>query len=159
MQSGKEKSDSRAKKIWIDLDNSPHVPFFKPIIKELEKQDWEVVVTVRDCFQTGGLADLMGLKYSRIGRHYGKNKALKVAGTVFRAMQLLPIAWKEKPALSVSHGSRSQLMASVLLGIPDITLFDYEFTKGLGPIAPDWVMAPEVIAAKSHSGAKNKLVI
>ena len=25
-------------KIWVDLDNTPHVPFFKPIIRELEKR-------------------------------------------------------------------------------------------------------------------------
>ena len=27
---------TRGKKIWIDLENSPHVPFFKPIIEELK---------------------------------------------------------------------------------------------------------------------------
>jgi uncharacterized protein len=25
-------------RIWIDLDNTPHVPFFKPIIRELEQR-------------------------------------------------------------------------------------------------------------------------
>ena len=43
---------ARAKgKIWIDLDNSPHVPFFAPIIEELQKRGYSVVVTARDCFQ------------------------------------------------------------------------------------------------------------
>jgi hypothetical protein len=28
----------RAMKIWIDLDNTPHVPFFRPIIEELKRQ-------------------------------------------------------------------------------------------------------------------------
>lgn len=27
---------STGRKVWIDLDNSPHVPFFRPIIEELE---------------------------------------------------------------------------------------------------------------------------
>ena len=30
------------KKIWLDLDNSPHVPFFKPIIDELIFEDPEL---------------------------------------------------------------------------------------------------------------------
>ena len=29
------------KKVWIDLDNSPHVPFFLPIIEELRKRGHE----------------------------------------------------------------------------------------------------------------------
>ena len=33
---------SRPKKIWIDLDNSPHVPFFHPIIEELDKAGYAV---------------------------------------------------------------------------------------------------------------------
>jgi len=47
-------------KIWIDLDNTPHVPFFKPIIRELEKRGHEVVLTARDAFQVCELADRMG---------------------------------------------------------------------------------------------------
>ncbi len=45
-------------KIWIDLDNSPHVPFFAPIIEELEKRGYSVALTARDCYQVRELADL-----------------------------------------------------------------------------------------------------
>jgi hypothetical protein len=38
-------------KIWIDIDNTPHVPFFIPIIRELEKRGHSVVVTASDAFQ------------------------------------------------------------------------------------------------------------
>ena len=60
-------------KIWIDLDNSPHVPFFNPIVEELMKRGYDVKITARDCFQVCGLAGLHGLKYRRIGKHYRKN--------------------------------------------------------------------------------------
>jgi hypothetical protein len=39
------------KTIWIDLDNSPHVPFFAPIIKELRRCGYSVLLTARDAFQ------------------------------------------------------------------------------------------------------------
>ena len=100
------------KTIWIDLDNSPHVPFFKPIIRELEERGYKVIVTARDCFQVCGLADLLKVSHVRIGRHYGKNKVLKVLGLALRAMQLLPTAMREKPVLALSHGSRSQLIVA-----------------------------------------------
>jgi len=55
-------------KIWIDLDNSPHVPLFVPIIEALQKRGYEVVITARDAFQVRELADLYGLARSRLIR-------------------------------------------------------------------------------------------
>jgi uncharacterized protein len=137
------------KKIWIDLENSPHVPFFKPIIAELEKRGHSVVLTARDCFQVCDLADLFHMKYRRIGRHYGKHKLAKLAGLVVRALQITPGALRDRPDLSLNHGSRSQFVVSSLLGIPNITIFDYEYTAGAGPFKPTWVMCPELISIES----------
>jgi len=146
------------KKVWIDLDNSPHVPFFKPIIEELNKRGYQEVLSARDCFQVCGLADLFELRYRRIGRHYGKNIVLKVLGTIFRSLQLLPFAYKEKPVLAVSHGSRSQLIAGAILRIPVAVIFDYEHAKALPFIIPDWVMAPDVIPTEAISFDKERLL-
>ena len=142
------------KKIWIDLDNSPHVPFFGPIIEELEKRGYSIVVTARDCFQVCELANLLKIQYKRIGHHYGKHKILKLAGLCVRAMQLAPTVLKEKPDLALSHGSRSLALLSALLRVPSITIFDYEFAKGLPILHPRWIMVPDVIAGNeknSHS--------
>lgn len=136
---------SKPKKIWIDLDNSPHVPFFNPIIKELGKYGCFVMLTARDCFQVCGLADLYRLKYKPIGHHYGKNKILKIIGTIIRSLQLLPVAFKERPTLAISHGSRAQLIASKMLRIPVVVVSDYEFAIVMGPIVPDWLIKPEVL--------------
>src|SRR5271157_4699219 len=98
--------------IWIDLDNSPHVPFFAPIIKELERRGHCVTLTARDAFQVCELADLFGLTYKRVGRHYGKHRVLKAYGLGVRALQLLPTTLSAKPDLALSHGSRSQLLVA-----------------------------------------------
>jgi predicted glycosyltransferase len=132
-------------KIWIDLDNSPHVPFFVPIIEELQKRNYSIVVTARDCFQVRELADLFHLNYRLIGRHSGKSKIRKVAGLCLRALQLIPTILREKPDLAVSHCSRSQLIASILCRIPSFFLGDYEFATGWVFIYPTWHMRPEVI--------------
>jgi len=137
------------KTIWIDLDNSPHVPFFSPIMEALNKRGYHVEFTARDCFQVCGLADLFKLKYKKIGRHYGKNKLLKIAGTLFRAAQLLPVALKMRPMLAVSHGSRSQFIASTFLRIPHVMIFDYEHANSLPFIKPVLGIAPEVIDSGS----------
>lgn len=141
-------------KIWIDLDNTPHVVFFDPIIKELEKQGYPTFLTARDCFQVCGLADLHNLQYKKTGHHYGKNKFLKVAGTIIRSLQLLPIALKEKPTLAISHGSRSQQITASFLGIPSILILDYEYAQTLPFIKINLKLVPEVLKSSDSIAVK-----
>jgi predicted glycosyltransferase len=136
------------KKIWIDLDNTPHVPFFEPIIAELKKQGHSVLITARDAFQVIDLADQKKMEFISIGHHYGKNKAAKVWGLVCRAMQLAPVVIPYKPDLAISHGARSQLFLCNLLGIKSILLADYEFGKLVPTTKPSLLIVPE---AMSHA--------
>ena len=132
-------------KIWIDLDNSPHVPFCAPIIEELQKRGHPMLLTARGGSQVGELADLFHLNYRLIGRHSGRNKIRKMAGLCFRALQLIPTILTEKPDLAISVGSRSQLMVATALGIPSLFFGDYEFARNWLFIHPTWFMCPEVI--------------
>lgn len=136
------------KKIWIDLDNTPHVPFFSPIIRELEASGCPIVLTARRAFQVCDLADKFGLAYQKIGRHHGKHKLVKGAGLVLRALECVPFLLQEKPALAVSHGSRAQAIACSLLNIPFIVITDYEYAKSIPGVHPTWVFTPEVISPK-----------
>jgi predicted glycosyltransferase len=133
----------RKKQIWIDLENSPHVPFFKPIIEELKQRGYEVSITARDCFQVCGLADLLGLSYEKIGRHYGKNKIMKAVGLLIRSLKLAPFVFNKKPDVALSHGSRSQVVIASALRIPSVLIFDYE--HGSVIIKPTVYIAPEII--------------
>ncbi len=136
---------STPKKIWIDLDNSPHVPFFLPIIEGLEKEGYQVFLTARDSYQVCELLRLHHLSCRVVGRHYGKKWILKLFGTALRAMQLLPLAIMERPDLAVSHTSRAQFLIASLLGIPTVVMFDYEFVTATGFLHPNWVFVPDVI--------------
>jgi uncharacterized protein len=134
-----------SKKIWIDLDNSPHVPLFVPIKDELEKRGHTVFITTRHGFQVCSLADHHNLKHKQIGKHYGANRLLKVLGTVWRSLQLAPSILKEKPDLSLSHGSRSMMLLSHFIRIPTVLMFDYEHAYRLPFLKPVLGIAPEAI--------------
>src|SRR6202162_224831 len=132
------------KKIWIDLDNSPHVPFFVPVIQELKAKGFEIFLTERDSYQVCELLEYYGVHARVIGKHYGKRKILKLLGTAWRAIALAYIVRKEKIDLSLTHGSRGCILASALLGIPSIAIIDYEHTSKV-PLNKIWVIFPEII--------------
>ncbi|MCZ7636133.1 MAG: DUF354 domain-containing protein [Verrucomicrobia bacterium] len=129
-------------KIWIDLDNTPHVPFFEPIIEELERRGYPLLVTARDAFQVIELAERRGLRCLKVGRHYGKHRLAKGYGLIYRALQMLPLVWRDRPVLAVSHGARSQLLVCNCLRIPSLLIEDYEHARFPWLTRPDWVLAP-----------------
>ena len=58
-------------RIWIDLANSPHVPFFRPLANEFMRRGHEVIVTARQFAETVPLAEAAGFAAQVIGGHGG----------------------------------------------------------------------------------------
>jgi len=117
-------------RVWIDLDNSPHVLFFAPLIRKLEEDGADVVVTVRSFSQTEELAAAHRLKFKTIGEHRTPRRFVtRVAATLHRARQLATYIRRLHPDVAISHGSRGLVLAAWMLGIPSMTLYDYEFVS------------------------------
>ncbi len=114
-------------KIWIDLANSPQVLFFRPIIAELEARGHQVLITARDFAQTVPLAAHYGFNYTEVGDWTTrKSTVTKLTKTLRRVVSLMGFARGKGMALAVSHNSYSQALAAFCLGIPLVTLMDYE---------------------------------
>src|ERR1700674_3997910 len=148
----------RPRRIWIDIDNSPHVPFFVPIVEELRKRGYEVILTARDAYQVCELLDLYHLSCRVVGRHYGKNRAAKILGTCMRAARLIPLMIREKIDLAVSHGSRAQMLCGFVLGIPTLLILDYEYIAMMGFIRPDWIFVPQMIPDSKELAPKRQVL-
>src|ERR1700733_1188354 len=151
------KKNLRPMKIWIDLENSPHVPFFPPILRLLAAQGHSILLTGRDAYQVRELVEFHGLPCQIIGRHYGKNKIAKVGGILFRCCQMLPLVLNERPDLSVSHGSRTSVLLSRALGIPSVGIFDYEFTSSSSLMSPNWKIVPSALRPEDLKGPAEHL--
>ena len=112
--------------IWIDLANSPHVPFFRALIPEFERRGHEVLVTVRQYAQTVELASAAGIAHVVIGGHGGAGLLGKAGNLIGRTAALVHWARGRGIDLAVSHNSYSQIAAARTLGIKSVTLMDYE---------------------------------
>lgn len=112
--------------IWIDLGNSPHVPFFVALAEEFEKRGHKILWTARDYAQTVELAEKAGLNPQVFGTHGGKSVWRKGAKYFGRVFDLVRWARGKKIDLMVSHNSHEPLLAARLLQIKSVNLMDYE---------------------------------
>ena len=76
-------------KIWIDLTNSPHVLFFKPIIDSLRIKGHDVFLTSRDFSHTLDLLNIHNLKNVKVGSHWGLSSLLKGLCFFSRCLNLI----------------------------------------------------------------------
>jgi uncharacterized protein len=113
-------------RLWIDLANSPHVPFFGALIPEFKQRGHQVEITARDYAQTVALAQSAGLTPVVIGGHGGGKLAGKAGNLVGRAASLAKWARGRGFDLAISHNSYAQIAAASGLGIRSVTLMDYE---------------------------------
>jgi len=117
-------------RIWIDLGNSPHVPFFSAIAGELEARGHDILWTARDYAQTVELAAAAGLNATVFGKHGGKNLISKGMKFANRLWELSRWAAGKKIDLVLSHNSQEPLVVARLLGIKSVDLMDYEHHPG-----------------------------
>src|SRR2546427_150232 len=113
-------------RIWIDLANSPHVPFFHALIPEFTRRGHQIEITARDFAQTVELATKAGMVPHVIGGHGGGTFRGKAGNLVGRAAALRKWARDRGIDLALSHNSYAQIAAAAALGIRAVTLMDYE---------------------------------
>jgi predicted glycosyltransferase len=131
--------------VWIDLANSPHVLFFKPVIDELHERGVETVVTARDFAQTTQLCKRFYVDAEIIGRHGGASLSGKLLELVQRVRDLRAFAERTRPCVAVSHNSYAQAVAARTLRLPVMTAMDYEYQPAnhLAFRCADLVAVPE----------------
>jgi predicted glycosyltransferase len=105
------------------------------------------LITLRDFSQTRGLAEQHGLDFITVGHHCQSSSRLrKVTSTLHRAWELRRLLARERVAAAVSHGSRASLLAAKSLGVPALTLDDYEFSSiGLYKRFSNRILIPSII--------------
>jgi predicted glycosyltransferase len=150
-------------KIWFDLSNAPHINLFKDLIRELQAENHEITVTCRPLSNTVALLDLHHIKYTIIGKHYGKSLFKKLIGYPIRIRQLQKFIKPLHIDIAISQSSFHSPVAARLLGIPSIYMNDNEYAMGNIPsfVCANKILVPEFLNIKKvrRQGAKAKKII
>lgn len=136
-------------RVWIDVSNSPQVPFFRPLVDLLHARGHDIDVTTREFAQTIELLSLHGIEYEVVGPgHGGAGAAGKARSMAGRLRALRRYARGQTFDIALSHASHELPMVARSLGIPSSYAFDYEFARTqhrLGSFAATRVVVPEAI--------------
>ena len=136
-------------RVWIDITNSPQVPFFRPLIDLLHGRGHEATVTAREYAQTLELLDDAGIEHEVIGPAHGGASALgKARALGGRLLALRRFARGRRFDVALSHASHELPLTARSLRIPSAYAFDYEFARlqhTLGCSAATRVVVPDAI--------------
>ena len=136
-------------RVWVDITNSPHVPFFRPLLRLLQEDGHEVEVTARAYAQTLELLDLHGIAHQVVGpAHGGAGSLGKARAMAGRLPALRSFAKSRRFDVALAHGSHEAMLVARSLGVPGATAHDYEFASlqhQLGLRAARRVVFPDAV--------------
>ena len=136
-------------RVWIDVTNSPHVVFFRPLVELLRGRGHEVTISARAFAQTLELLDDAGLEHTVVGPpHGGASRAAKIRAMGGRLRALRGFARGRAFDVALAHASHELPLAARSLGIRSAYAFDYEFARAqhaLGCRAASRVVVPDAI--------------
>ena len=154
-----------AMRVWIDVTNSPHIVFFRPLVALLEAGGHDVTITARDFAQTLELLEDASLVHTVVGPpHGGSSRIGKVRAMASRLRALRRFARGRGFDVALSHASHELPLVARSLGIPSSYAFDYEFALAqhtLGCRAATRVVVPDVIPQDrlNRLGARSRKVV
>jgi uncharacterized protein len=135
--------------IWLDFDNTPLVPLYRPILRELHARGVQTFVTSRVHAQTEDLLQMWDIPHVPVGKYGGKSLWKKITNLLHRAHALSRVARSRSITLSVSHNSRTHMLASKRLGLRYLGMDDYEYSEQrLANLLADHILLPVCIPDK-----------
>jgi uncharacterized protein len=111
------------------MTNPAHVVVLRPLVDLLETGGHEVTLTARPLSHTTELLDDWGHPYTAIGHHGGAGKLGKALAAGSRVAQAFGFARGNNFDYGLAHGSTDLPPVGRVLGIPNTTMFDYEWAR------------------------------
>ena len=151
--------NSANKNFWIDFCNPPHVNLFLPILTHLEAKGYRGIYTAKDFVETIALLEQKNIAFTRVGKHGGKHKYMRLLSFLQRDLQL----FFTLPSYNISFSTGYEASHVSWLRRKTSIIFDDN------DISPNWlyskfasyVISPDAInkqAMDKMGVPKNKLI-
>jgi predicted glycosyltransferase len=145
--------------IWFDFENAPHVLFWRPVMEYLQRQSIPFIVTARDFSYTRDLLQNVDYEFYLCKEGGTKNSTTsKYLSVVKRGLELFRVIKGKDVDLACSFGSRAQIIASKLRGIPVISTEDYEYANMIHAKFTKYTLIPKVIPKGRIGIPEDKLI-
>jgi hypothetical protein len=143
-------------RVWVDVTNTAHVVVLRPLVELLEARGVEVAVTARPLSHTVELLEDWGHPFRVLGAYGGVRRADKARAAADRVRRMVAFGRANGPfAAALAHGSTDLPVAARLLGVPNTTMFDYEFALAqhhLNCRTANRVLVPDAIPPERLAG-------
>jgi uncharacterized protein len=114
-------------RVWVDLTNTAHVLVLRPLVELLESDGHDVEITARPLSHTLELLESWGHPYTALGEYGGAGRAGKARAAARRLPAMIGFGRRRSFDAAFAHGSTDLSAACRALGIPNTTMFDYEW--------------------------------
>jgi predicted glycosyltransferase len=145
--------------IWFDFENAPHILFWRPVMEHLKERSIDFIVTARDFSYTRNMLQDADYEYY-LCKEGGKKKSTssKYLSVVKRGLELYRFIKGKDVVIACSFGSRAQIIASKLRGIPVISTEDYEYANMIHAKFTKYTLIPSVIPKNRIKIPQRKLI-
>ncbi len=151
-------------RVWVDLTNTAHIYVLRPLVERLEQAGHDVEITARPLSQTVQALEAWGHPHIVVGRHGGAGRAGKARAAAGRVAALVRFARQRRFDCALAHGSTDLPVACRVFGIPNTTMFDYEWATtqlGLNCRLASRTLAPDAIPVErlARLGARGRKLV
>ena len=123
MQMPPKTPKKKVKKIWVAMSTPFQANFFAPLIKGLEKEGYEFLVTPRNHDHIFSILKAKKIDFVPVGRHGGKELPDKLEAYAQTIEEMIPIVRREKPDLLLTERWPEAVRVAFGFDIPAWTIF------------------------------------
>ena len=154
----------RPVRVWVDFTNTAHVLVLRPLVEAMKADGHEVELTARPLSHTVELLEDWGHPHTVLGRYGGVERLAKVRAGTRRIARMVAFGRARRFDCALAHGSTDLPVACRALGIPNATMFDYEWASAqhhLNCRLASRVLMPDAIPARRvrRYGARGRKLV
>ena len=131
-------------RVWIDITNSPHVLFFRPLLRLLQEDGHEVEVTAREFAQTLELLELNGIEHRVVGPAHGGGASSARRGRWPAGCRRCAASRRAAASISCSRTDRTKRCSSPAASASRVR---QRTTTSSRPCSTSWASAPQAASS------------